>query len=610
MGSRMRMRSPGAEAMLGALLCVTGCRGCDPVIDPAVVGVVGKIDGVDLTPYMAASRAILAHGAPAAAPSPVVPGHRVFVTVWVPGKGPVTATGLGATLYDSVKAASREVAKTASPEGRIELNVVTGATRSVVGAEMRDRVYDLGLHGYVGSNGAGGIGWILPSDILDQHRLSHAVHVRKGVKPSEDWILDGEALAKTLGERAGVPEEQVASMAMYRFDVRESLEARTAGAPPIPLYRTMPVHLDHVTPDELLRGVQAGAAYLARMTDENGLIEQDYDPVSGEKRRGVALLRHAEAIYAMLCAYEDDHDAALLDAAKRAIGYLKANFKTAGDGAYVGDGDAQQRVGGAGLALVALAEYTAATGDSSDLGPMRSLARFIVEAELADGQFRANVDVTPSGGLKAKKENGYYPGEGIAGLVKFYAIDPNPKWLAAAQKATDSLLKASDAKRTSRVQVPDHWLSYALHDLYVVTKDASYDEHAHKIALQIIGTVRKNDALPFPDYHGSFDEAGETTPTATRLEGLASTLQLTRYTAGDAKGILPVAEQLASFTLGQQLDADSDYFARFPDKAIGGVRESLDNSDIRIDYVQHSICAWLRLARLLRDPAYGTAPAP
>jgi hypothetical protein len=41
---------------------------------------------------------------------------------------------------------------------------------------------------------------------------------------------------------------------------------------------------------------------------------------------------------------------------------------------------------------------------------------------------------------------------------------------------------------------------------------------------------------------------------------------------------------------------------------MGGVRESLENFDVRIDYDQHAMSGWLRLARELRDPSWGTEP--
>ena len=40
------------------------------------------------------------------------------------------------------------------------------------------------------------------------------------------------------------------------------------------------------------------------------------------------------------------------------------------------------------------------------------------------------------------------------------------------------------------------------------------------------------------------------------------------------------------------------------------MRESLFNASIEIDYVQHAMSAWLHLARILRDPAYGKTGVP
>ncbi len=58
------------------------------------------------------------------------------------------------------------------------------------------------------------------------------------------------------------------------------------------------------------------------------------------------------------------------------------------------------------------------------------------------------------------------------------------------------------------------------------------------------------------------------------------------------------------------LDPDRAFFAKNPDRALGGVRESLYVDDVRIDYVQHAMSAWLHLARLLRDPEYGKTGVP
>lgn len=601
--------------LLAAGVLLAGCRGCDRAVNTSLVGAVGSLDKVDLAPYVAAAQAIVAHAPPPPAPSPTLAGHRVFVTAWAVGKGAISATGLGESLFDSVVQASTEVAKTAPLDARVELTVITGAVKSVVGPEMRDGVYELGLHGYIGSTPSGAIGWVLPSEIVDEHRVTtRVIRVHKGEKPSEERILDGDALAKTIAGRAGVADDQVASMEMYRFDVNDQLESATPGGPPVHLFRTMPVRPKTVTPEALLRDVHAGADYLARMTHPDGQFEYKYDPVTDTGAKGYSMLRHAGTIYAMMCAYDEEHDPSWLDAAKRAIGYMKAHSVAVGDTTYITDGteEEQQKVGGAGLALVAFAQYATSTGDKSDLEAMRAMARFILKQQYADGHFRANEDVTREApkGPKLKKETWYYPGEAMLGLMRLYAIDPDPNWLAAAQHAADFLINVRDVKRTIKDQIPDHWLSYALHDLYVVTKNRAYAEHANKIAEEIMGANRRFELLPMDDLHGAFVEEGESTLSATRLEALTSTIQLTRYMGGDPKKLLATALRVAVFSTSQQLDADGDYFAKVPAKAIGGVRESLVNDDIRIDYVQHAMCAWLRLARLLRDPNYGAAPHP
>jgi hypothetical protein len=602
-----------------AVAALVGCRGCDPpLVDTQIVGVVGNVDGVDLASYLAVARAIVAKPANAGVPaalSPAVPGHRVFVTAWVAGKEPISATGLGATLFDSIVAAATEVAKTAPPEARLELQVVTGVTKATVGPEMQERVFEIGLHGYLVNGGQAGVGWVLPIEIVSRHRITaRVVNVGKGEPPSEMRILDGEPLAQGVAARAHVASDVVPSLAAYRFDVADRLETVPPDGPPLTLYRTAPKLTADVSPEALLRDVHAGADYLARVTDERGRFEDVYDPTTDTAPHSYSTLRQAEAIYALMCAYEEEPRPAWLDAAKRATSYLKSQLKTLDGAAYIKGGESdgeQEKVGGAGLALVAMAEYAAATGDKGDIEAMRALARGIIHQQYPDGHFRANADVAKerdAGNAKIKREKGYYPGEATLGLVRLYGIDPDPKWLAAARSAADYVVHVRDANKMVKDQIPDHWLSYALHDLYVATSDAAYAGQADKISREIIVTLKHNKSLPYPDYHGSFLVEADTIQSSTRLEALTSTLQLMRFKGDDLRGILPSALEIARFTTSQQYRPDSAYFAKTPSKAIGGVRESVHDDNIRIDGVQHAICGWLRLAKILRDPTYGAPP--
>ena len=100
-------------------------------------------------------------------------------------------------------------------------------------------------------------------------------------------------------------------------------------------------------------------------------------------------------------------------------------------------------------------------------------------------------------------------------------------------------------------QEHDHWISYALNDLYRVVHDDAYVEHAYKIARAILSKQHRAGNSPAPDWVGTFYE-GQTTPASTRLEAYAADVALSRV-AGRADGwLLEPAKEVAASMLGQQ----------------------------------------------------------
>jgi len=194
-------------------------------------------------------------------------------------------------------------------------------------------------------------------------------------------------------------------------------------------------------------------------------------------------------------------------------------------------------------------------------------------------------------------------GEAELGLVRLYALEPISAWLDAARKGADWVIDVRDAHDDLKHQVNDQWMSYALHDLYVLTGDKRYADHAFKIAHAIDAAEPKPP--PAPDFAGSFSDTGEIPLTSARLEALASDIQLARFMGQDEEWLRAPAVRYATFTYGGQLNEENDYFARNPSRVQGAVRESLLSDNLRIDFDGHSASAWLRLARELRDPSWG-----
>jgi len=561
---------------------------------------------VDAWPYLTLARAVL-EGKPPAAALPA-PGRRVFLAAWpAAGDGvPAAATGLGPTLADAVTAAARALAEKVGAMNlaatRLELDVASEAGGADVTQDATVPLALVGMEGVLVIRDDGACGFVLPGEVAERTMY------RTGNKPA----LDHDKIDRVLAARAGVDEVALRDMRGYRFQAEAHVESLAHDAA-LHVVRGMVEHPAEATPERLLEGVRRGADYLSNALDAQGRYAYLYHPVDERSDRGYGWLRHAGATYALLEAYDEFGTPLYLEKAERALANASQHLHTDGQGKYLLDtnDEEQQKVGGAGLALVAFAKYASVTGRLESLETMRSLARLIADQQYEDGRFRANADVEPVDGLgaKRKREPVYYTGEAVLGLLRLYAVEPNPAYLDAARRGADYVAHVRDASSTEDSQEHDHWMSYAYNELYRVVPDPAYLEHAFKIARAIEKKQHRAAGAQAPDYVGTFYE-GQSTPASTRLEAYDADVALSRFAGKPEAWLLEPAREVAASTLGQQFDADNDYWLANPAKAAGGVRESLFASDVRIDYVQHAMSAWLHLARTLRDPAYGKTGVP
>jgi hypothetical protein len=458
----------------------------------------------------------------------------------------------------------------------------------------------MGLEGVLVTRDDGKTAAVLPGEIVEREMF------RQG-KPAK---IDHDKVANLLASRAGVSVGDLAGMRTYLFRAEAHVESARQDAA-LPLLRGMVVRPAEATPDRLLTAVRLGAEYLVRVLGADGKYVYLYRTADNRDDSQYGWLRHAGTTYALFEAYEEFHVPAYLAAGERALQALTAHLRDAPEaqGKYALDtnDEEQQKVGGAGLALLAFTKHAAVTGRRVHLETMRALARFIMKQQYEDGHFRANVDLErETNAKKLKREPVYYPGEAVLSLMRLYAIDPQPAYLDAARRGADYVVHVRDAYVSEDNQEHDHWMAYSLNDLYRVTHDGAYLDQAFKIGRAI---MKKQHPGPPPDWAGTFYE-GQTTPGATRLEAYDAQIALARFAGQSDAWLLGPAQEVARSTLGQQFDDENDYWLKNPAKARGGVRESLYVHDVRIDYVQHSMSAWLHLARILRDPAYGKAGVP
>jgi len=343
--------------------------------------------------------------------------------------------------------------------------------------------------------------------------------------------------------------------------------------------------------------------YFKHVVDKKGKFLYSYLPQTGENQKKYNILRHAGTIYSMLETYKLMPDEELLTEAKRAISFLINQIKTFEvngiDVKVVVERDVQ-KVGGNALAIVALAEYTKTTGDKQYLPLMRNLATWFKEIQTDNGEFK-NHKQEHSTGKVFNFTSKFYPGEAILALVRLYHIDKNEEWLNIAENAANFLINIRDKGVTSQTVTPDHWLMYALNDLYRERQNEIYLNHALLMAEGIINKQLTKKTAKRTELIGGFESKPNKTPGLTNnacwSEGLGAAYRLA-YDFGHSKQALKIknAMQLSiKYQLRGQLRPESIMYFENKSLCLGAFHKNFKDYEIRNDYTQHNISSLISL---------------
>ncbi|MCK6531104.1 hypothetical protein L6R50_27265 [Myxococcota bacterium] len=539
-------------------------------------------------------------------------GRRVFLTLYGVGKKPVAATGRGKDLADSVEAAARALAEDRALEGgaaaqavkdgafRLKIEVPVSAEKKKLKEKegvVRPRRESVGLQGYY-AEFEGKPGWLTGTDVAEQNLW---IGKKKG--------FSGEELRRRLEARAG-GDDMPPDSSYMEFQAESWVEGPLPQDPPVRLYRTRP-HPETVAPvtaDSMLAASIAAADYIERIIRPDGKHLYLYHVLEDRESRSYNMLRHAGTTFALLQAYDRTRWPRYRAAAERSIEYLLAQSKYekrkgpwGEDFLFVLDGK-DAKLGGSGLTLLALAQYTEATGDRRYWTQMQQYARFIVMMQRENGRMNSFYAHEP--GMKVSdEENEFYPGEALLGLMRLHAIEANPLWLRTAEKAADYMILERD-KGKGKDKVPhDHWLHYGLSYLYHYSKAPHYLEHARLIGQAMESKARgpdHPDVKSWPDLLGAFYSPPAITPGATKIEGISAAIDVLLEAGEDPQWLMDVAVPGAEFLVRQQYTPASSYFAPYPEKVLGGWPEHPVTHEIRNDYVQHSLSGLLGTERHLR----------
>lgn len=387
---------------------------------------------------------------------------------------------------------------------------------------------------------------------------------------------------------------------LFRFRTQSYFWSQQTGL--MALYRGHRV-VDDFELDDLAEAAQGGGDYLVRAVQEDGKFIYHYDPVLDENVSHYNLVRHAGSLYSMYELFMVTRDPELLAVADRACDYMLTQAKPV----KVGDLDAlcivlddDYQLGSNALAAVALAKRIEATGEDRYADALQKLTRWIASTQREDGEFGIHKMVFSERRV-VPFISVYYPGEAVLALTRMYRVDGDPKWLDAAKRGAEWIISVRDGDLADEELIHDHWLLYALADLYQQRPKPLYLDHVRRLcrAILAIQHLEPEEA----DWHGGYYFPPRSTPVATRNEGLAAAYQVLKLAGDDelAAEVLTAIRRGMRFQLQTQYDPPSAMYVLNPPYVMGGFRGSLTDFMLRNDFTQHNISSFLCLMAILPD---------
>ena len=343
-------------------------------------------------------------------------------------------------------------------------------------------------------------------------------------------------------------------------------------------------------------------------------LDHDHPERDPERNPYYNILRHCGGILTCLYYSRYSGERVVLAPAQQAIDFILDQSRIYSSGpnqeaAYVYY-NRKAKLGGTGLALYALSEYQKLTGDRSYSGWAARYCRHLLGQITDSGEFiyyhiYLNDTVGPED--NHRYFSFYYPGEALCGLAAYYkhvCDDPDLKARIehGIKKALHYLLVDRPLLRAEHyTKLPsDSWLMMAINELWDVEtfRNTSYSDFVFSDADTMVSRMYREADAPYPDYRGAFYYEHGDYPYAdgARCEGLLGAFELA-HKVGDAARIASYESALldaAWATLHLVNFPQFLYFAKNPQKALGGIRFKYTRQWFRIDTIQHVACFYLK----------------
>jgi hypothetical protein len=318
---------------------------------------------------------------------------------------------------------------------------------------------------------------------------------------------------------------------------------------------------------------------------EKGLFVYRYDPETGSTPSAQNELRQlmASRVLAILAA----QDPSLLPLHQKNMQFILEHwYKEDGSIGYVYF-DHKSKLGANAMLLRALiaspdvAEYRAKA---------KRVAQGIVSLQETDGSFRAWFH-EPDYAYDEDYLLTFYSGEAILALLEYAETAKDQDVFNAAKKAQDFYMEkyvTNIEKNYYPAYVPWHTMSLA--HLYEKTRDRRYADAIFVLNDELLHVLDTTEHLgrfynPLTPEYGTPHSSSD----AVYTEGLAFAYGVAKQLGDEARELqYRFALGLALYNLSSLQYSSKNNGGGMPEKMLGGVRVSIEDSEIRVDTVQHT----------------------
>jgi hypothetical protein len=558
----------------------------------------------------------------------------VAVTVWSKGKVITRVDGRGSDVASAVDDAAQALRLQAAAhlaagdreQARIQVDLVTGTAPLRGGYWLFDHLSVPEVGDMLAVNaGVEGLGTRLPDRIavLLPYELV-AAKVLSAKRPSNqlpDFAIgiDMTKIGTLLAARAGLV-TPVSPSELFRFRTDTFVEqpaGQRTGAP-LQLYRGNPAP-PPLSAKTLREAALAGGRYLVAHLAPNGRYVYEHDLTSGQqtdpmRSSSYSMPRHAGTTYFLAELYRITKEEWLREPIERAFAHLAELLAAGKCGSTLPDGtaidcvlDKTERIaqlGSTALAVVALAEYQRATGDTRYLPLAKKFTAFLLFMQRDDGSFRHLYDPKTQQ-ADDKEELLYYSGEAALALARMHLATGDPAYGKAAERGLDWLVDWYDFFMGGFMYGEEHWTCIASEAIWPFSKKDKFRDFCHGYGAFLRAQQPEVGEHPDQDdlagaYNVTSFVTPFNTPAGSRTEAMISAYLLgVHHGTPDAqvRGQIRAALQYA---LGQQIRPDNDFAVVGPGD--GGMPGSPIDRSVRIDFVQHVCSAMIRASEWIDGP--------